>query len=358
MHNISQNSFAVLLEHRLRNCPCRTTDPTTADLFFVPILPKAKKSSEWSTACASLSPDKILKALQHLDPNTVCRHFFAIGKGHRISTCKGWWSEPIKDFKKMLRLSYSHASGSTRFHPYHIAPRRILKKDMKMYPNAFSVPSVTSIHLSVKDNPALLPQFRFLSHTPLTNSNNSIQEAKNNRPVLMSFLPETNDKDSVLRTYLQRYCQKNPTCTLFQSSQKAERIEALQSKSRSIFCLEPAGDTPQRQGIWDSLTLGCIPVLFAETNDDTSPWFWGDWKNRARVLIPTETFLDGCIDLQKLLGGMPESLVRLMQETIMNNMRKIQISIDDDPGDGIGIVLDNLFKEAKRLEADGRCGNK
>ena len=49
--------------------------------------------------------------------------------------------------------------------------------------------------------------------------------------------------------------------------------------------------------------MGCIPVLFAETTDNVAPWFWGDWKERARLLVPYEDYMAGCVDLGKLLGG-------------------------------------------------------
>jgi hypothetical protein len=127
-------------------------------------------------------------------------------------------------------------------------------------------------------------------------------------------------------------------------------------KSKAIFCLEPAGDTPTRKSIADSITFGCIPVLFSELTDNVAPWFWLDWKDRARVLVPRSDFVAGRIDLKKLLESIPRELLNLMQRTLKDKARHFQYSIDDDPEDGIRITLDNLNRVAKDMEHRGVCG--
>ena len=47
-------------------------------------------------------------------------------------------------------------------------------------------------------------------------------------------------------------------------------VANLALKQQSIFCLEPAGDTPSRKSIVDSITLGCIPVTFSGKAWDAS----------------------------------------------------------------------------------------
>jgi hypothetical protein len=36
----------------------------------------------------------------------------------------------------------------------------------------------------------------------------------------------------------------------------------MQTYRNSLFCLQPAGDSPTRKGIFDAVMAGCIPVLF------------------------------------------------------------------------------------------------
>ena len=48
----------------------------------------------------------------------------------------------------------------------------------------------------------------------------------------------------------------------------------------------------------DSITYGCIPVLFSEITDTIAPYHWGGWRNRTRVLVSRKDFLEGRIDLK------------------------------------------------------------
>ena len=128
------------------------------------------------------------------------------------------------------------------------------------------------------------------------------------------------------------------------------------SKSKSTFCLEPAGDSPWRKSLADSITFGCIPVLFSELTDDVAPWFWKDWKARARVLVPREEFIAGRIDLKKLLQSIPPQLLKVMQTTLKEKSRRFQYSVDDDHEDGIRITLENLHREVLDRKQRGICG--
>jgi hypothetical protein len=120
--------------------------------------------------------------------------------------------------------------------------------------------------------------------------------------------------------------------------------------------LEPAGDSPWRKSIADSIVFGCIPVLFSTLTDDATPWFWDEWKNRGRVLVHREDFLAGRIDLQKLLKSVPPSFLEVMQSTLRERARQFQYSIDTDRNDGISLVLERLHREAMKMEENGDCG--
>ena len=44
---------------------------------------------------------------------------------------------------------------------------------------------------------------------------------------------------------------------------------------RSIFCLQPPGDTVTRKGMYDSFVVGCIPVTFNKNIlQKTAPWWF------------------------------------------------------------------------------------
>jgi hypothetical protein len=331
MYTTKQFAFPSILEYRLRHSKCRTHDANEADLFFVPYLTAPKSHKEWEKTCQKQdSIELLLKSLTHLNDATACKHFFAMGKGHYVGeTCTGWFSHPLPPLKQAIRLAYSHLDFKiNETTGEHTAIDTAFTQ--QMYPNLVSVPYPSSVHLTNDAEIETLPQF---------------SSSRKHRHVLMSLVGRENHGDHVRKNIVESCKHYGDTvCRHVKGTSDCKVLQ--QEKSSSMFCLEPAGDSPWRKGISDSITLGCIPVLFADMTDDVAPWHWGDWKDKARVLIPREPFVRGCIDLKKLLQSAPAQLVQVMQETLRTNARKFQYSIDDDPNDGIRVILDGLHRHA------------
>ena len=114
-------------------------------------------------------------------------------------------------------------------------------------------------------------------------------------------------------------------------------------KSASVFCLEPAGDTPFRRSIADSIALGCIPVLFNNVSDLTAGLIWDDWRGKSRVLLPREDFITGQLSLYKTLKSLPDDVVASMQTQLRVHGQKFQISMHDDPNDSISVMLQQIL---------------
>lgn len=72
-------------------------------------------------------------------------------------------------------------------------------------------------------------------------------------------------------------------------------------KAMTRYCLEPAGDTPWRKSISDSIAMGCIPVTFSNVTADVAPWHWKFWRHEGQVHVPRLQFLQGEIDLKNFL---------------------------------------------------------
>lgn len=46
---------------------------------------------------------------------------------------------------------------------------------------------------------------------------------------------------------------------------------------QSIFCFQPTGDLPTRKGLFDSIVMGCIPVVFhSQTAENMYTWHWSE----------------------------------------------------------------------------------
>ena len=354
-----QHSFALILEYRLRTSPqCRTYDPQRADLFLVPLLTKQKDAKKWAKQCKKIASDTVLTALSHLNSTNACRHFFAFGKGHHAALgCKGWFAEPPPALRPAQRLAYSHFDFQRQRgvgQPRHgRAPYNVTQHT---YPHLMSVPYPSSLHYTTapskkSDSSLLLPQWQ------------------QPRTTLMSFLGKDTHGDKAVRQRIRDQCASYASSLANHANDNNNnnnnkycqtgpfRPEHVVDKSRAVFCLEPAGDSPWRKSLADSLTMGCVPVLFSELTDDVAPWHWGTWKAAARVLVPQTKFAQGEVDLRMLLQSIPPGLLRLMQGTLQRRARRFQYSVYDDVEDGVGVILEGLYRRALDMERRGVCGS-
>lgn len=337
LYETDQYAFPSILEERLRQSQlCQTDNPNDADLFFAPVLPAPKTGKLWNASCSQVNAEMVRDALPHLTETNACRHFFAIGKGHyNGEPCEGWYYNPIPELKPFLRLAYTDYMFEVDDKGAHDYAKDDATQDM--YPNLFSVPYPSSLHFrsSRKD----MAHFNKMSK----------------RKVLMNFLGKDYHGDVQVRKRIHKLCDKYKNTRVCEYLEKF-KPDLATAKSKATFCLEPAGDSPWRKSISDSITFGCIPVLFSELSDNVTPWFWNDWKARGRVLVPRDEFVAGRIDLKKLLQSIPPELLELMQTTLKEKARRFQYSVDDDQEDGIRITLDNLYRETLNMESRGVCG--
>lgn len=340
LYTTNQYSLATILEYRLLHSPeCQTRDPNEADLFYAPIISRPKIGRRIYMACHEFNGTTVKDSLKYINNTNACRHFFALGKGHyNAKSCKGWYSYPISELQNTQRLAYSHfAFHKVKGHHTYTQKR---DKPITTYPHVMSVPYPSSLHFKAVDttNGTLLPQFK----------------TSQKRKTLMLFMGSSSHGDTPVRRKIAQSCRGYRSKSICASPQWNSKT-AL-AKASATFCLEPAGDSPWRKSLSDSITFGCIPVLFSELTDNVAPWHWGDWKARARVLVPRDDFVKKKIDLKKLLESIPKNLLTLMQTTLKEKARKFQYSIDDDQEDGIRVILDNLHRTAMEMEQHGKCG--
>ena len=350
LRNTNESALASILEYRLRSSSqCRTSDPRQADLFFVPVVTLPKRRGHWKMACRAITGEMLQASLPYLNATNGCRHFMAVGGEHYVAkNCTGWFSFPLTGLQPLQRLAYSHfGSAKNKWEGGTRDYRTPLNETSAKYPHLVSVPFPSSFHYfqSPVDEPRL-PQWT------------------SNRTLLVSYIGTDTHGDTEVRKRIVQQCQTYhkedaqicqhldpPSKELY----KTRKDDYLMIKSKAVFCLEPAGDSPWRKSIADSVAFGCIPVFFSNLTDDWSPWHWGDWKARARVLVSRSDFLTGRIDLKTLLQSIPPHLLELMQTALEQNMRKFQYSTFDDPQDGVRLILHGLHQKALYMEQRGYC---
>lgn len=380
-------ALAAMVHYRIHTSKLyRTMNPDEADLFLVPILTKPKRQKRVADACtrlAALGAAEIERLLPHLTPATASRHVLLFSKEHFQSgelNCTGWFANPGPLLSRAIRLAYSSVQTS-EMHVWDYNPSSPLgdvtdglwafyddKGDeiahaMRLraaklsgplasasklhlstyfsYPNLHAVPFPSSVHMRCG-----------VSRNGLQTTSKPIPEAAEDLPWdtyaarthRMLFIGDPNHGDTGVRHKIVSDCRHMPNQTCLVQGYAVGR--SLMSKRGADFCLEPAGDTPFRKSFTDSVSLGCIPVLFHPMSDQASDWLWDDWKEAGRVLVPRDAYLRGEVSLDTLLiDSMPPDLLRQMKQVLSHNARRMTISYEDDPGDG----LHNILTEAAWL---------
>lgn len=109
--------------------------------------------------------------------------------------------------------------------------------------------------------------------------------------------------------------------------------EAYRAMAHSQFCIQPPGDSPTRRGFYDSVLLGCIPVVFSRKA--YAP-FGQSTKSIAIQLhehVPPENIVD-------ILRNISQTNIQDMQVKILKEMCAFQYSIyQDETHDAFGNIL-------------------
>ncbi|KAJ1458474.1 exostosin family-domain-containing protein [Pelagophyceae sp. CCMP2097] len=386
-------------------CP-RTFDPAEADLFLVPVLPASKSSAEWTRLCGDrrASESALVARLPHLNNKTAHRHLLVFGKGLANAKPCGWFIQPKTLLKRAQRFAYSakvllpksdYDARRTKprygpvLLPYvpkgavywsaHLDRAPELREDLHLAPNLVSIPYPSSIHAS-RDTDASQAPWR--------------ARPASKRRILMSFQGRLAKEEqahegadgawlqdkhygAAVRAKIDDLCGALPdnVCLVdnlyfrqagdhtvvvdkaacFRNLQRRdfhpESLEVV--KGQSTFCLEPLGDSPYRKSIWDSLSLGCIPVVFSLYSEVTAPWHWGSWRNLSRVYIPEADLLDEKFDLVSHLRAIPDDMILAMQRNIAANINRIMFAVDDLPFDAYEVLVRRAALEATAFERRG-----
>ena len=340
--------FAQALIYRLwKSTRYRTMDPAEADLFMVPLLPVPKRGRFITAACLNLSASKVAAALPYLNEANAHKHVFPMAKEHyEGSKCPGWWADPTGLFRHVQRLSYStNQPESTRADDYYLYERKSAGlpkcndlwqyKGCPHYPNVESAPYISNVHWPPSAKTALTPPWA---------------DESGARPFRMVFLGGVTHGDTKVRRRVKAMCNgyRDASKCLVQRYDFA----TLLLKYQSTFCLEPAGDSPFRRSTTDSIAFGCIPVFFSAPQEDAYNWLWSDWRRAASVRVNRTLYLAGKIDLHRLLDSAPPELIMRMRQTLAQHARAFTMSLEDDPGDEVHLLVHGAVEAAERLRAE------
>ena len=332
------NLMEVILTRLATSKRCLATDPTEADLFLVPVLPKIKHWQEWGRLCGSsiLKGRRFDRELPYLTKENARRHVFVYPRVAYQIKCHNWWTTPmpaiLASFARVAVGGCEELIGD--FHRDRTVQRQ-QENPQLIIPRLVSAPYVANVRFSTTTIPITTENderpFLFMYSGSLHGSNKSIQ----------------------LRTALQAACDTNPSqcATAKSGSERRRRTTQVELEKRlpstlkmrnATFCPQPPGDTPGRASMMTALLLGCIPIYFAPEQDRLWPLHIGPWIKDARIFIPADKIIQDSNYFINALTAIPPNRINHMRTAIRRHARRLQYALDDMPDDALEVLLRGL----------------
>ena len=108
---------------------------------------------------------------------------------------------------------------------------------------------------------------------------------------------------------------------------------AYKAMAQSKFCIQPLGDSPVRRGFYDSVLLGCIPVVFSKSAYRPFGQSTSSIAIHLDENVPPENIVD-------ILWKISQTNIQGMQANIVKTMRAFQYSLlQDETHDAFGNIL-------------------
>ncbi len=165
---------------------------------------------------------------------------------------------------------------------------------------------------------------------------------------------------SSLRRQLMTQCSNSPRyCSLLSCNVvDCERSPHLLTQAflKSVFCLQPRGDSATRKGVFDCLIAGSIPVFFSKyTAYRQYMWHLPHNGSSYSVFLDPRAVSNGSVNVIRELRRIPLSTIASMQQTINGFLPNILYS---KPGsnlktrDAFNITLQNLLDTFRQVQVN------
>ncbi|CAL9754361.1 unnamed protein product [Musa acuminata subsp. burmannicoides] len=180
------------------------------------------------------------------------------------------------------------------------------------------------------------------------------------RPWLFSFAgaPRPNITDSI-RNEIIGQCRQSRRCKLLECDKGRSKCHSPSSVmgmfQRSIFCLQPQGDSYTRRSTFDAMVAGCVPVFF-HPGSAYAQYVWHLPRNHSEysVLISEDEVRDGKVRIEEVLERFGKKDVMAMREEVI---RMIPRLVYADPrtrlettNDAFDVTVEGVIQRVKDIK--------
>eukprot|EP00123_Amoebidium_parasiticum_P001215 comp12257_c0_seq1/m.7066 comp12257_c0_seq1/g.7066 ORF comp12257_c0_seq1/g.7066 comp12257_c0_seq1/m.7066 type:complete len:490 (-) comp12257_c0_seq1:89-1558(-) len=340
LYHVNQFALDHLFHEHMLASPYRVDDPDEANMFYVPFFAGVNSFGQNQTELYT-ETFNILRQKAHFQRNGGVDHFMTAG------VCTEYIAQQrdllaIMGAKNVIKLTiesgwnktaYDWLTGENNFYP--VPYPSMVQLDERVVEGAFKDGNRTA--------DGRLP---FEPHS--------------DRPIFVTIAAGNFTK---LRQRLNAQCDSHRDLCSFGGEGVEQREGGVglkrgpkmntalaQAYNQSVFCLQPSGDTPTRKGLFDSLLLGCILVVFNPYSLHLQYRWHMDGVNPQdiTVYIPEDDVMSEGLDVIDYLSKIPQDEISRIQKNIGKIAARFQYSRVDMPEE-IGIdstetIVQNLLR--------------
>lgn len=309
-YSTNQFLLEVIFHNRLRNYKCLTNDSSLASAIFVPFYAGLDVSRFLWDSNITVRDSSGLDLVQWLARKPEWKKM--MGRDHFLVSGRISW-----DFRRQFD-NESYWGSKFRFLPESMN-MSMLAVEASSWNNDYAIPYPTSFHPS-KDSEVLQWQSK-------------IRHQK--RPYLFTFTGAPRPElENSIRGKIIDHCRASSACKFIDCSnigddddgEKCDNpINVMKVFEKSVFCLQPPGDSYTRRSIFDSMLAGCVPVFF-HPGTAYSQYLWFLPKNRTKysVYIPVRDVRDWKnVNVEKVLMGFSKDEVSALREEVIKLIPRI-----------------------------------
>ncbi|CAH1777201.1 unnamed protein product [Owenia fusiformis] len=289
-----QHGIEVIFHNKLLKSPFRTENPDDADLFFVPYYASLICFCQENVKHSDTAIWKVLKVSKPYIQKKP--HFFAIGvpQGDLFSNPK--WTPHCHFLRNRPHLDFVKYA--------HIESSPLLK-------DGVDIPRESYIHFDTPD--VELPRINkdilvFMAGKTL---------GKSLRKILIRQLTDKRANNSRKNGTYFDMTRGKKSCS--DSASKDMFKCLLKTAQRSIFCLQPPGDTPTRKSFYDMLLTGCIPVIFTP-----HPSYFYPFQNLIKYNYPFNYDKFTIFIKEKRITKRGENIIDILSKIPKHKIRSMQ----------------------------------
>ncbi|CAI9300750.1 unnamed protein product [Lactuca saligna] len=354
VHDLSRNVVAltdasicftldVIFRNRMKQYKCLTNDSSMAAAIFVPFYAGFDASRYlwgYNTSVRDAASLDLVDWLQNRDEWKVMN-----GKDHFLVGGRITW-----DFRR-LSNNYTDWGNKFLFLPASKNMSVLLIESSPFNSNDFAIPYPTYFHPS-KDSDVFTWQNRMM---------------KLDRKWLFCFAgaPRPGNPKSI-RSLLIDQCKNSNSGKLLECGNDESKCHSpsniMKMFQRSVFCLQPPGDSYTRRSAFDSILAGCIPVFFHPASFYTQyTWHLPKKYTKYSIFIPEDDIRRN-ISIEQRLGQIDSETVKMMRKEVVDLIPRL---IYADPRsrleslkDAFDVSVEAVINKVTKLRRDLVAGRR